>query len=367
MKLMKKRYLFVDRDGTLVAEPEDEQVDAFTKLKFLPGVFTELGRICRETDYDLVMVTNQDGLGTPSFPEETFWPVHQFILEALQGEGIVFSEVLIDRSFPADNLPTRKPRTGLLTAYLNNPEVDLAGSFVIGDRETDMQLAENLGCKGLGIGASFRSPAAVPVDSWKDIAAFLLRENRQATVVRETRETRIRLDLSLDGAGSSSVSTGLGFFDHMLDQICRHGRIEMNLMVEGDLEVDEHHTVEDTGLVLGEAFRKALGDKRGISRYGFELPMDDSDARVLIDFGGRPYFKWKADFRREKVGDVPTELFSHFFKSFSDAAACNLHIRASGENEHHKIEAIFKAFARALRMAVSQDGGGDIPSTKEVI
>lgn len=364
---MKKKCLFIDRDGTLVKEPDDEQVDAFEKVQFLPGVFTHLGQICRQFDFELVMVTNQDGLGTDSFPEDNFWPVHNFILDTLAGEGIQFKQILIDRSFPGDNLETRKPGLGMLGDYVNSPEYDLEASYVIGDRESDMQLAVNLGCTGLGLGENFKSAVAVSLKSWDEIAKFLHEKNRCSQVCRKTKETDIQIDLSLDGTGNSQIVTGLGFFDHMLDQISRHGEIQLGISVNGDLQVDEHHTVEDTGLALGEAFRKALGDKRGISRYGFDLPMDDADARVLIDFGGRPWFKWEAVFKREKVGDLPTELFSHFFKSFSDTAQCNLHIRASGENEHHKIEAIFKAFARAVRMAKSFQGGDRIPSTKEVI
>ncbi len=364
---MKKRCLFIDRDGTLVKEPDDEQVDSIGKIIFLPGVFTQLGRISSLLDYELVMVSNQDGLGTVSFPEDTFWPAHNFILEALKSEGIEFSDILIDRSFPSDNLPTRKPGIALLKNYLESEEYNLEESFVIGDRETDMQLAANLGCKGLGIGAEFKSEVAISFPGWKEIAEYLFKIQRSARIIRNTKETRISLELFLDGSGTSNISTGIGFFDHMIDQIARHASVDISLIVKGDLEVDEHHTIEDTALVLGEGFKRALGNKRGISRYGFELPMDDSHAKVLLDFGGRPWFIWKADFKREMIGSMPTELFSHFFKSFSDAAKCNLHIEAEGDNEHHKIEAIFKAFARAIRMAISNIGGESIPSTKGML
>lgn len=364
---MKRKCLFIDRDGTLVKEPHDEQVDALEKISFVPGVFTGLSKIANQLDYKLVLVSNQDGLGTDSFPENTFWPAHDFILEALKGEGINFTDQLIDRSFPNENKPTRKPETGMFGDYLNNDLYDIPNSFVIGDRETDMELAENLGCKGLGIGCEFLSAAAIPLPGWKEISEYLFAIQRTAMVIRNTRETRIRLDLAIDGSGKSEISTGIGFFDHMLDQISRHAGVDIVLNMEGDLDVDEHHTIEDVGLVLGEAFRRALGKKRGINRYGFELPMDDSRAKVLIDFGGRPWFIWDAEFKREMIGKMPTELFSHFFKSFSDAAQCNLQIEATGENEHHKIEAIFKAFSRAIRMAVSRGEDQQVPSTKDII
>ena len=364
---MKKKCLFIDRDGTLIKEPADEQIDSFEKLQFLPGVFTWLGKISRQLNYELVLVSNQDGLGTESFPESQFWPVQNFVMDTLAGEGIQFEAVLIDRSFPAEQLETRKPGIGMLKPYLDEYQYDLSASYVIGDRETDLQLALNLGCQGIGLGAGFQTEAASICSSWEEIAHYLFGVSRMAVVNRSTRETAIHLSLSLDGIGDSKITTGIGFFDHMLDQLVRHGELMMDLKVVGDLHVDEHHTVEDTGLVLGEAFRKALGQKRGISRYGFSLPMDDADASVLIDFGGRPWFIWEAEFKRERIGDLPTELFDHFFKSFADAAGCNLHIRASGENEHHKIEAIFKAFARAIRMAKSFSGSDQIPSTKEVL
>lgn len=364
---MKKRCLFIDRDGTLVEEPFDEQVDALDKIRFLPGVFSQLGKIAQQLDYELVLVSNQDGLGTDSFPEDTFWPSHNFILEALKREGIEFKEQLVDRSFEEENSASRKPGIGMFGAYVNNDNYDIPNSFVIGDRESDMKLGENLGCKSLGIGSNFISKSALPFAGWKEIANYLFSIQRRAIVVRNTQETKISLDLYIDGYGQKEISTGIAFFDHMLDQICRHAGVDMLLNVDGDLEVDEHHTIEDTALVLGEAFRKALGDKRGISRYGFELPMDDSRAKVLIDFGGRPWFIWEAEFKREMVGKMPTELFSHFFKSFSDAAQCNLQIYASGDNEHHKIEAIYKAFARAIKMAVSKSDDQRIPSTKETL
>ncbi len=357
---MKRRCLFIDRDGTLISEPPDEQVDAFSKVSFLPGVFTHLSRIANELDYELVLVTNQDGLGTDAFPEDSFWPVHNFIMETLENEGIVFSDTLIDRSFPDEGLSTRKPGTGMMAKYFDSDIYDLERSWVIGDRESDVELAENLGCGGLLI----RSDS---FPEWKEIADFLFQSERQVFVERFTRETKIRLQLSLDGRGRSEVSTGIGFFDHMLDQISRHAGVDLKLKVEGDLYVDEHHTVEDTALVLGEAFQKALGNMKGVARYGFELPMDESRAKVLIDFGGRPFLVWDADFRREKIGSFPTELFSHFFKSFSDSARCNLHIEARGSNEHHKIEAVFKSFARAIRMAIMRDIRGQLPSTKGMI
>lgn len=364
---MKRKYLFIDRDGTLVAEPPDEQVDSFEKIRFLPGVFTALNKITKQLDYKLVLVSNQDGLGTDSFPESDFWPVHSFIMETFRGQGILFEEELIDRSFPEEKLPTRKPGTGMFSNYLNQEDVDLPNSFVIGDRETDMELAQNLGCKGLGLGSDFTSEAAIPLVNWEEIAAYLFSIQRKAAVIRNTRETKISIELALDGRSQAAISTGIGFFDHMLDQIAKHSGIDLKIKVLGDLEVDEHHSVEDTGLALGEAFRMALGDKRGISRYGFEVPMDDSRAKVLIDFGGRPWFIWKAEFRREMIGQMPTELFSHFFKSFSDAARCNLQIEAEGENEHHKIEAVFKAFARAIKMAIRVGSDPGIPSTKGVL
>ena len=344
---MPHRILFIDRDGTLIREPADEQIDSFEKLRFTEGMFQYLGFIRRHTDFRFVMVSNQDGLGTSSFPEETFWPVHNFILQALEDEGITFDEQLIDRHFPEDNSPMRKPRTGMLTHYLQNPDIDMAGSYVIGDRQTDRQLAENLGCKALILGEDGLT--------WKGIAERLYAGERIAEVRRTTRETDILVRLDLDGTGRCDISTGLGFFDHMLEQIGHHGQMDVTIRVNGDLHVDEHHTIEDTALALGECLGKALGDKRGIARYGFCLPMDDCLCQVALDFGGRPWLVWDADFHREKIGDMPTEMFLHFFKSLSDAARMNLNIKAEGQNEHHKIEAIFKALARALRMAVRRD------------
>jgi len=367
-----KKVLFIDRDGTLVIEPpEDYQVDSLEKLEFYPGVFRYLSQIA-ELDYTLVMVTNQDGLGTDSFPEKDFLPVQEKIVKALQNEGIVFSEILIDRSFPEDNAPTRKPRTGLLTKYMTG-DYDLKNSYVIGDRLTDMELAKNLGCKGILLAGSdqagFESETQVlKTTSWKEIYRFLRLNRRTVTVNRKTKETDINLMLNLDGEGKADIQTGIGFFDHMLEQVSRHGGMDMKLRAKGDLEVDEHHTIEDTALVLGQAVREALGDKKGISRYGFYVPMDDSLAQVILDFGGRNWLVWEAEFKREKIGEMPTEMFFHFFKSFSDAAACNLHIKATGANEHHKIEAVFKAFARALRMAVQRNAEKmSLPSTKGVL
>jgi len=375
-----KRVLFLDRDGTLVREPEDYQVDRLDKVEFYPEVFRYLSRIARELDYTLVMVTNQDGLGTESFPEQDFRTVQAFILKAFANEGVHFDEILIDRSFPHDNAPTRKPRTGMLTHYLNG-EYDLAGSYVIGDRLTDMELARNLGSRGIWLNADpqlgaeessdhsgwIDNTVALATQRWADIYQFLRQPaNRSTQLHRRTKETDIRVELELDGRGRSNHQTGIGFFDHMLDQLAKHSGCNLQVRVRGDLQIDEHHTIEDAAIVLGEAFRQALGDKRGIERYGFYLlPMDESLARVAIDFGGRPWLVWRADFRREKVGGMPTEMFHHFFKSFSDHAGCNLNIDVSGQNEHHMIEAIFKAFARALKMAVRREAGSrELPSTK---
>ena len=361
-----KKVLFIDRDGTLIREPEDEQIDSLEKLEFYPGVFQYLARIAAELEYELVMVTNQDGLGTDSFPEESFWPAHQKILKAFENEGVRFSEILIDRSFPHENLPTRKPGTAMLTHYLKG-SYDMAGSYVIGDRFTDIQLAHNMNCKSILLSNSSHPEATLCTTSWAEIYRFLQAEPRTGKVHRKTSETDILVEVNLDESGRSSISTGLGFFDHMLEQIARHGSIRMTVQVKGDLHIDEHHTVEDTGIALGEAFLQALGQKKGISRYGFMLPMDDCLAQAAIDFGGRPWLVWDAAFHREQVGDVPTELFMHFFKSFSDSARCNLNIKAEGENEHHKIEAIFKAFARAVKMAVKRGETEGIPSTKGVL
>jgi imidazoleglycerol-phosphate dehydratase/histidinol-phosphatase len=371
-----KKVLFIDRDGTLALEPDDYQLDAFDKLMFYPQVFTYLGKIAKELDYTLVMVTNQDGLGTDSFPEETFWPVHTLLLKTFEQEGIIFEEVLIDRSFPKDNAPTRKPRTGMLTKYLNPREYDLANSYVIGDRLTDMELAKNLKTKGVFIAndevlgmeevsGDLNGFVSLKTVSWEAIYHFLKLEQRITIQKRTTNETDIQLSLNLDGSGKSEISTGIEFFDHMLDQLARHGGMDISLQVKGDLEVDEHHTIEDTAIVLGEAFSMALGNKLGIERYGFCLPMDDCLAQVAIDFGGRNWLVWDAEFKREMIGKMPTEMFLHFFKSFSDGAKANLNIKASGTNEHHKIEAIFKSFAKAIKVAVKRDPAKMIlPSTK---
>lgn len=358
-----KKVLFIDRDGTLVIEPPiDYQLDSLEKLEFYPGVFQWLARVVNELDYELVMVTNQDGLGTDSFPEDTFWPAHNKVMQAFKNEGIEFKEVLIDKSFPEDKAPTRKPRTGLLNEYIYG-NYDLANSFVIGDRATDIQLAQNLGSKGIFIGKD-HADAVLSTTNWAEIYAFLKGKPHKATVTRTTNETDIEVTVNLDGSGKHLLDTGIGFFDHMLQQIAKHGNVDLEVTVKGDLEIDEHHTIEDVAITLGEAFLKALGNKKGIERYGFLLPMDDCLAQVAIDFGGRPWLVWKADFKREKVGEMPTEMFMHFFKSFSDAARCNLNIKAEGDNEHHKIEAIFKAFAKAIKMAVTQTSNFSIPSTK---
>jgi len=359
-----KKVLFIDRDGTLVVEPPvDYQLDSLEKLEFYPGVFQNLSCIAKELDYVLVMVTNQDGLGTASFPEETFWPTQNKIIKAFKNESINFAEVLIDKSFAEDNLPTRKPGTGMLTHYIKG-DFDLANSFVIGDRLTDVELAKNLGCKAIFIGKENCADAALTTTSWANIYTFLATQSRKALVNRNTNETKISMEVNLDGSGKSGISTGLGFFDHMLEQIAKHGNLDLTIQVEGDLHIDEHHTIEDVAITLGEAFLQALGSKKGIERYGFLLPMDDCLAQVAIDFGGRPWLKWKAEFKREKIGEMPTEMFMHFFKSFCDSAKCNLNIKAEGDNEHHKIEAIFKAFAKALKMAVSKTNNFSIPSTK---
>ena len=352
-----KRLLFIDRDGTLSKEPADEQIDSFEKLEFVEGVFRNLGFIRKNLDFEFVMVSNQDGLGTDSFPEDTFWPVHNFILQTLKGEGIEFDNILIDRHFPEDNHPCRKPGTGMLTEYIDNPEYDLANSYVIGDRDTDAQLAANLGCKALILGKDDIT--------WEKIAEILFAGERTAEITRTTHETDITVRINLDGTGKCDIQTGLGFFDHMLEQIGRHGMMDLYVRCNGDLHVDEHHSIEDTGIVLGECLLKALGDKRGIERYGYTLPMDDCLCQVALDFGGRPWLVWDAEFHREKVGEMPTEMFLHFFKSVSDAAKMNLNIKAEGDNEHHKIEGIFKAFARSVRMAVKRDiYHYQLPSTK---
>lgn len=358
-----KKVLFIDRDGTLVIEPPiDYQLDSLEKLEFYPGVFQGLSKIVRELDFEIVMVTNQDGLGTDSFPEDTFWPAQNKIIQAFENEGIGFDEICIDKSFPADNAPTRKPGTALLIAYIYG-DYDLPNSFVIGDRDSDIQLAQNLGAKGIFIGDK-NDQAVLSTKSWEDIYQFLSGHMRRASVQRKTKETDIILELNLDGSGESNIDTGIGFFDHMLEQIARHGNLDLFVSVKGDLEIDEHHTIEDVALAIGTAFKQAIGSKKGIERYGFLLPMDDCLAQVAIDFGGRPWLVWEVDFKREKVGEMPTEMFFHFFKSFSDNAQCNLNIKAEGTNEHHKIEAIFKAFAKAIRMAKKRTVDYGIPSTK---
>ncbi len=379
-----KRVLFIDRDGTLINEaPPTYQLDSFDKLVFYPHMFEYMGRIARELDYELVMVTNQDGLGTKSFPEDTFWPLHNLVMKTLEGEGIVFSKVLIDKTFAADNVPTRKPGIGMFPEYLNNAAYDIPNSYVIGDRITDIQLAKNLGCKGIWLnndaalgGSEIKDKAeelrkttvALETTAWSDIYSFLKLGLRQVKHERNTNETKISIELNLDGSGKAAISTGIGFFDHMLEQIARHGKLDLNIQCKGDLHIDEHHTIEDTGIALGEAFAKGLVDKKGMERYGFALPMDEAEAKVLIDFGGRNWLVWNTEFKREKVGEMPTEMFFHFFKSFSDAAKCNLNIECKGENEHHKIEAIFKAFAKAIRMAVKKDPFSNyLPSTKGVL
>ena len=355
-----QKILFIDRDGTLIEEPEDEQIDSFEKLKFVKGVFKNLSFIRQNLDFRFVMVSNQDGLGTSSFPEETFWPVHNFILQTLEGEGITFDDQKIDSHFPEDNHPNRKPGTGMLAEYIGNEAYDIAGSYVIGDRESDRLLAENLGCKALILGEDGLT--------WEKIAELLFAGERTAMVKRATKETDIEVRLNLDGTGKCDIETGLGFFNHMLEQIGKHGMMDLYIHTKGDLDVDEHHTIEDTAIALGECLLKALGDKRGIERYGYCLPMDDCLCQVALDFGGRPWLVWDAEFHREKVGEMPTEMFLHFFKSLSDAARMNLNIKAEGQNEHHKIEGIFKALARALKMAVKRDiYKFELPSTKGML
>ena len=377
-----KKVLFIDRDGTLAIEPPvDYQLDSFEKLEFYPKVFQYLGKIAKELDFELVMVTNQDGLGTDSFPEATFWPVHNFLINTFEKEGVVFTEQIIDKTFSKDNASTRKPNTGLLTHYFSET-YDLENSFVIGDRLTDIELAKNLGAKGILINNNntegedeitvakeeLRKFIALETNDWSEIYEFLKVKERTGSSTRNTNETKIEIDVNLDGTGKSTIATGIAFFDHMLDQIARHGQLDLNIQVQGDLEVDEHHTIEDTAIALGELFAKTLGNKLGIERYGFCLPMDDCLAQVAIDFGGRNWLVWEADFKREMVGKMPTEMFMHFFKSFTDGAKCNLNIKAEGTNEHHKIEAIFKAFAKAIKMAVKRDVEKMIlPSTKGML
>lgn len=378
-----KKVLFIDRDGTLIYEaPPTYQLDSIDKVTFYPGMFTWLGKIAKEMDYELVIVTNQDGLGTEAFPEATFWPTQNLVMRNLEADGIHFSEVFIDRSYPEQNAPTRKPATGMLTKYINNPEYDLAGSYVIGDRITDIQLAKNLGCKGIWLvqdetlGAAeisdsvkaLESTIALKTTSWQDIYALLQLQSRVVTHERNTNETKIKIGINLDGTGQCSIDTGLGFFDHMLHQLGRHSGMNLEIVTKGDLHIDEHHTIEDTAIALGEALGLALGNKAGIERYGFCLPMDDALVQVALDFGGRPWLVWDASFKREKIGEMPTEMFYHFFKSLSDAAKMNLNIKAEGENEHHKIEAIFKALAKAIKMAIKRTPGNDqLPSTKGML
>lgn len=374
---MKKKVLFIDRDGTIVIEPPvDYQLDAFEKLEFYPKAIRNLYFIRQKLDFEFAMVTNQDGLGTPSFPEDTFWPVYNLVLNTLRNEGVTFDEIFIDRSFPEDNAPTRKPRTGMLTRYINNEDYDLAGSFVIGDRATDVELAKNLGCKAILLQddkeclkeKNLEDVCVLATTDWDRVAEFLFAGERTAEVQRTTKETDIRIRLNLDGNGTCHISTGLGFFDHMLEQIGKHGGIDLDITVKGDLEVDEHHTIEDTAIALGECIYQALGSKKGIERYGFCLPMDDCLCQVSLDFGGRAWLVWDAEFHREKIGDMPTEMFLHFFKSLSDSARMNLNIKAEGQNEHHKIEGIFKALARSIKMAVRRDiYHYEVPSSKGCI
>ncbi len=379
---MAKKILFIDRDGTIVLEPDNYQLDSLEKLEFYPNVFQYLGKIAREMDFELILVTNQDGLGTNSFPENDFWPTQNFILKAFENEGVVFNEIFIDRSLPEENSPNRKPRTGMLTKYIGNSEYDLDSSIVIGDRITDIELAKNLGCKAIFINKNenlgsqeskfsfeeMKRIISLETISWKAIYEYLKLENRTSEIYRKTNETAIFIKIDLDGTGKSTIDTGIAFFDHMLDQIARHGQIDLEINVKGDLQVDEHHTIEDTAIALGEVFSKALGSKLGIERYGFCLPMDDCLAQVALDFGGRNWLVWDADFKREKIGEMPTEMFLHFFKSFSDGAKANINIKAEGINEHHKIEAIFKAFAKAIKAAVKRDTEKMIlPSTKGML
>lgn len=379
--LTKKRVLFIDRDGTIIKESGDEQIDTFEKMIFYPKAFTYLGKIAKELPYELVMITNQDGLGTETFPEETFWPVHNFILKSFENEGVIFDKVFLDRTFPHENADTRKPGTGLLTEYFSDA-YDLVNSFVIGDRLTDMELAKNMGSKGifindntdLGTGeitvkrSELKDVIALESNDWEKIYTFLKLEERVAEISRKTNETDIRIRLNLDGTGKGNMDTGVAFFDHMLDQLARHGQMDLDIKVDGDLEVDEHHTIEDTAIALGEVFHMALGSKLGIERYGFCLPMDDCLAQVAIDFGGRNWLVWETEFKREMIGQMPTEMFYHFFKSFTDGAKANLNIKAEGTNEHHKIEAIFKAFAKAIKMSVRRDVEKMVlPSTKGIL
>lgn len=378
-----KRVLFIDRDGTLITDPPPTfQVDSFPKLEFYPHMFEYLTKIATELDFELVLISNQDGLGTDAFPEDTFWPVQDFIIMSLKNERIVFSDVLIDRTFPHENKPTRKPGVALLSKYIDNDDYDLVNSFVIGDRLTDVLLAKNLGCKAIYLNNNdtlgvheieeskdeIKKFIGLETTEWKSIYEFLKLPARKIIHERNTNETQICVEMNLDGKGEASIDTGISFFNHMLEQIARHGNLDLKIICKGDLHIDEHHTIEDTGIALGEAIAKALGNKRGIERYGFLLPMDDCLAQVAIDFGGRSWLVWDAVFKREKIGEMPTEMFAHFFKSFSDAAKANLNIKAMGENEHHKIESIFKAFAKAIKMAVKRDiNNNELPSTKGIL
>ncbi len=375
-----KRILFIDRDGVILQEPPtDFQIDSLEKTSFVKNAITALSKIANDFDYYKVMVTNQDGLGTDSYPDKDFYPYQNLMLRTLEGEGFVFDEIIIDKTFAKDNQPTRKPGIELLKHFLNNKDFDIENSFVIGDRWSDIQLAKNLGCKAIYLKSSLheltdeqeknlRNTIALEANNWNEIYSFLKLGLRKVIHERNTNETKIKVELNLDGSGKANISTGLGFFDHMLDQIARHGKMDLTIETKGDLHIDEHHTIEDTGIALGEAFAQTLADKRGMERYGFALPMDEAEAKVLIDFGGRNWLVWNAEFKREKIGEMPTEMFFHFFKSFSDAAKCNLNIECKGDNEHHKIEAIFKAFAKAIRMAVKRDPlSNHLPSTKGVL
>jgi imidazoleglycerol-phosphate dehydratase/histidinol-phosphatase len=358
-----KKVLFIDRDDTIIAEPANGLADTVEEFRFLPGVITALSKIVKETDYELVMVTNQDGLGTETFPEEMFWPTHNKMLQILKGEGIEFAEIFIDRTFPEENANTRKPGTVMLTKYLSQG-IDLDSSYVIGDRETDLVFAKNIGCKAFFINIEKHPYAILNTLDWNDIYNYLKSEPRRAVIIRKTKETSIALELNLDGSGKSEIETGIGFFDHMLEQIGKHGGIDLTIKAEGDLKVDEHHTIEDVAIAFGEAVWKALGSKKGIERYGFLVPMDDSLAQTVIDFSGRPWLLWNVGFKHDMIGEIPVEMFFHFFKSFSDSAKCNLNIKAEGENDHHKIEAIFKAFSKTLKMAVRKTDNFNLPSTK---
>jgi imidazoleglycerol-phosphate dehydratase / histidinol-phosphatase len=362
-----KKILFIDRDQCIIEEPEDFQIDSYEKLKFLPNAVTALANIKKHTDYLWVMVTNQDGLGTASFPEDTFWPAHNMMLQVLESVGVVFDEICIDKSMPNDNAPTRKPGTAMLTHYLKG-HYDIENSFVLGDRLTDMQLAKNLGCKAIFLNTQLQANnVALQTTDWNEIANYLIAQPRMATIVRNTNETKISITINLDGTGQGEIHTGIAFYDHMIMQLAKHGGIDVKVKVNGDLEVDEHHTIEDTAIALGEAFLKAMGSKKSMERYGFTLPMDDCLAQVALDFGGRPWLVWDAAFTREKIGEMPTEMFYHFFKSFSDAAKCNLNIIATGTNEHHKIESIFKAWAKAIKKAIAKNDSGEILSTKGIL